>query len=214
MLSNQRINESKEIKRMNRKIIAGIIVISLFLVLASCAGQAPAVSANPLQAPPAQSTNTVSSPTQQVRTAAPAPEPARPPKPAGAIKATEITVTVSGDTVSVPLATVQNDWNVHFLVNTAGGQMGFMAYALDNDIVVRASICPPCRGRTYSLDGTTLVCDTCGTTFSAKTGVGISGACVNYPKASVPYNLSGGNLIMKITDLQTAYQNTLKPGLP
>jgi hypothetical protein len=92
--------------------------------------------------------------------------------------------------------------------------MGFMAYVLNDDIVVRASVCPPCRGKTYSLNGTTLICDVCATTFDAKTGIGISGACVNYPKASVAYNLSDGNIVMKISALQTAYENTLKPGLP
>lgn len=92
--------------------------------------------------------------------------------------------------------------------------MGFMAYVLDNVIYIRASSCPPCRGKTYTLDGNTLVCDVCATTFNAKTGIGIAGACVNYPKASVPYTVAEGNLIMKINDLTTAYQNTLKPGLP
>ncbi len=89
-----------------------------------------------------------------------------------------------------------------------------MAYVLNDEIYVRASSCPPCRGKTYSLDGNTLVCDTCGTTFNAKTGIGIAGACVNYPKASVQYTVAEGNLTMKISDLTVAYQNTLKPGLP
>jgi nitrite reductase/ring-hydroxylating ferredoxin subunit len=199
---------------MNWKIIAGVTFISLLLVLAACAGQVPAASTKPLQAPAAQPANTGAGPTQQVTTAAPAPEPVRPPKPSGPIKAKEITATVSIDSVSIPVSVVQSNWNTHFLVDTQSGTMGFMAYALNDEIVVRASICPPCRGKTYSLSGTILVCDTCGTTFDAKTGIGISGACVNYPKASVPYNLSGGNIVMKITDLQTAYQNTLKPGLP
>jgi hypothetical protein len=37
---------------------------------------------------------------------------------------------------------------------------------------------------------------------------------VNYPKASVTYTVADGNLAMKISDLNTAYQNTLKAGLP
>lgn len=92
--------------------------------------------------------------------------------------------------------------------------MGFMAYVLDNVVYVRASVCPPCRGKTYSLDGSKLVCDVCATTFNASTGIGIAGACVNYPKASVSYTVSDGNIVMKVSDLALAYQNTLKAGLP
>jgi hypothetical protein len=85
---------------------------------------------------------------------------------------------------------------------------------LNNDVYVRASVCPPCRGKTYTLNGDILVCDTCGTTFNAKNGMGIAGACVNYPKAAVQYTVADGNLVMNMGDLTTAYQNTLKAGLP
>jgi hypothetical protein len=193
---------------IKKTTMIGIILASLVFILAACAGQAPAANAAPAKTPPAQTAGTGQA--QQV--SAPASEPVKPSRPAGPIKVTEITATVNGDIVSIPVTTVQDKWNVHFLVNSTGGQMGFMAYSLNNDMVVRASICPPCRGKTYTLDGATLVCDTCGTTFDANTGIGKSGACVNYPKASVPYSVSGDNITMKISDLQTAYQNTLKPG--
>jgi nitrite reductase/ring-hydroxylating ferredoxin subunit len=135
-------------------------------------------------------------------------------KPSGPIRATVLTPTVANDNVSIPASVVQNKWNTYFTVNSGGSTMGFMAYVLNNSLFVRGSACPPCRGKTYTLDGNILVCDTCGTTFEAKTGVGISGACVSYPKTSVPYTVSGGDIVMKITDLQTAFQSTLKSGLP
>jgi nitrite reductase/ring-hydroxylating ferredoxin subunit len=135
-------------------------------------------------------------------------------KPSGPIKATEIVPTTANGTVAIPVSAVQKDWNVHFVVNTPGGLQSFMAYNLDGQTYVRASICVPCRGKTFTLSSSTLVCDVCGTTFNANTGIGISGACVNYPKASVPYQVSNGNIVMQVSDLTTAYQNTLKPGLP
>jgi hypothetical protein len=52
------------------------------------------------------------------------------------------------------------------------------------------------------------------TTFEAKTGGGIEGACVDFPKASVPYEVTDGNAVMKGTDLIAAYQDTTEPGLP
>jgi nitrite reductase/ring-hydroxylating ferredoxin subunit len=204
---------------MKRTLAIVIVLLSLVLILAACAGQATAAASTQAStAPSIQSTSGAGLPatpqSQPVPVTAPTPAAAPAPKPAGPIKVKEITTTVSNDTASVPLTEVQNNWNTHFLVDVPGGKMGFMAYVLDNVIYVRASICPPCRGKTYTLDGNTLVCDICGTTFNAKTGIGIAGACVNYPKASVTYEVANGNLKMKISDLTTAYQNTLKPGLP
>lgn len=201
---------------MKRKMALTIVLLSLVTILAACSGQA--TSAGPTQKPastPVQSTPAVAATATPQSQPVPAAEPAIPAvKPAGPIEVKEITPTVSTDTVSIPLNVVQNNWNTHFLVDAPGGKMGFMAYVLDNVIYIRASSCPPCRGKTYTLDGNTLVCDVCATTFNAKTGIGIAGACVNYPKASVPYTVAEGNLLMKINDLTTAYQNTLKPGLP
>jgi len=196
---------------MNRKIALVIVLLCLVSILTACTGQAATAEPKPVPAV----TPSPSAPATGLPAATQSPPvPATAPKPAGPIKAKEITPTVSGDTVSIPLKTVQDNWNTHFLLNAPGGTMGFMAYVLNDGIHVRASICPPCRGKTYTLDGNTLVCDVCATTFNAATGVGIAGACVNYPKAASAYEIVDGNLIMKISDLTLAYQNTLKPGLP
>jgi hypothetical protein len=198
---------------MKRKTSIFIVLLSMVLILSACASQAAAADSRQAPASPAtQPVPAAVTPAVSQLQQAPAAAPA--PRPAGPIKAREITATVNADTVSVPVNVVESNWNNHFLINTPGGTMGFMAYVLDGQVYVRASICPPCRGKTYTLDGNTLVCDTCATTFNAKTGVGIAGACVNYPKASVQYTVADGNLVMKISDLSTAYQNTLKPGLP
>jgi len=136
------------------------------------------------------------------------------PKPSGPIKATWIEPQVVGDTVSIPVTEVENNWNVHFNLKTPGGDMNFMAYIVDGEIYVRANVCPPCRSIGFSLKEDILVCDRCATTFKAKTGEGIEGACVGFPKASVPYEIDGGNIVMKGTDLTAAYQDTVEPGWP
>jgi uncharacterized membrane protein len=130
------------------------------------------------------------------------------------IKATWIEPQAAGDTVSIPVSEVENNWNVHFNVKAQGGDMNFMAYVLDGEISVRANVCPPCRSIGFSLEEAVLICDRCATTFKAKTGEGIKGACVDFPKASVPYEVSDGNIVMQGTDLITAYQDTIEPGLP
>jgi len=128
------------------------------------------------------------------------------------IEATWIEPEVVGDNVSIPLSEVEDNWNIHFNVNTQGEDMNFMAYVLDGDIYVRANVCPPCRSIGFSLEEAVLICNRCMTTFGAENGEGINGACVNYPKASVPYEIDGGSIIMKDTDLIAAYEDTLVPG--
>jgi len=130
------------------------------------------------------------------------------------IKATWIEPQVVGDTVSIPVSKVENNKIVHFKLVTLDGDMAFMAYELGREIYVRSNVCPPCRSIGFSLQKDILVCDTCKTTFRAKTGDGIEGACVDFPKAPVPYQIKDSNLAMKGTDLIAAYQGTLEPGWP
>jgi nitrite reductase/ring-hydroxylating ferredoxin subunit len=134
--------------------------------------------------------------------------------PPGPIKATLIEPQVAGDIVSIPVSEVESNRNVRFKVEAQDGDMNFMAYVLDGEIYVRANVCPPCQSIGFSLDEDILVCDRCATRFRAQTGEGISGACVNFPKASVTYEINSGNIVMNSTDLITAYQDTLELGWP
>ena len=136
------------------------------------------------------------------------------PPPSGPIRATLIVPQVTDGVVSIPESEVESKGNVRFMVETQDGNMNFMAYALNREIYVRANVCPPCQSIGFSLDETILVCDRCATKFKAQTGEGISGACVDFPKASVTYEISGGHIVMNSTDLITAYQDTLEPGWP
>lgn len=132
------------------------------------------------------------------------------------VKATWIEPQVAGDTISIPVSEVNNNNKiVHFNVEAAfDREIAFMAYDLSGEIYVRANVCPPCRSVGFSLSGDTLVCDTCRTTFKAKTGDGISGACIAYPKASVPYEIGDGKIVMSGDDLQKAHFNTNLPSWP
>ena len=140
--------------------------------------------------------------------------PASDPTPSGPIKATVIEPQVTDGIIAIPVSEVEDNWNVRFRVETQGGDKNFMAYVLDGEIHVRANVCPPCQSIGFSLDEDILVCDRCATTFEAKTGQGIQGACVDFPKASVPYDIDGANVIMQDVDLVAAYEDTLEPGWP
>ena len=128
------------------------------------------------------------------------------------ITASWIAPQIANDSVSIPVSEIENKKIIHFNVNTSEGNIAFMAYEVGGTTYVRANICPPCRSIGFSSQGNTLVCDTCSTTFNAQNGAGIAGACVAYPKASVPYTTASGNVVMTKTDLVNAYLATLAPG--
>jgi len=130
----------------------------------------------------------------------------------GEVKATWIQAQVVENSVSIPVSEVDNNNFVQFEVPAGDGQIAFMAYDLNGNIIVRANVCPPCHSSGFSLDGDKLVCSDCATTFEASTGKGISGVCADYPKDSVTYKVIDGTLIMDGNDLVTAYQNTIQPG--
>ena len=128
------------------------------------------------------------------------------------IKAVWVTAQLVGDIVSIPASEVENSKMLHFTLDTLEGEIAFMAYKLGKQLYVRSNVCPPCWSIGFSLQKDILVCDTCLTTFEAKTGEGIEGACVDYPKAPVPYEIIDGNIVMNKADLIAAYQTTIIPG--
>jgi nitrite reductase/ring-hydroxylating ferredoxin subunit len=112
------------------------------------------------------------------------------------------------------VSTIEKEIMVHFTLDATGGKMPYMAYVFEGKTYVRADICPPCRSYTFSIEKDILICDTCGSRFKAGTGESVSGACVNYPKAAVAFEVKDGSIVMKADALKAAYQDTLKPGLP
>jgi nitrite reductase/ring-hydroxylating ferredoxin subunit len=200
---------------MLKKIGIVAIFILVIISLIGCAGpSSPSL--------PSSETTSLPNPTPAASSSDPAPNPEPEltlnpgPKPPEPIKATWITVAVDTDnqTVSIPISELEDNWDVHFKLETTQGDMNFMAYIFEGTAYVRANVCPPCRSVGFSLDESdgTLICDRCATVFNAETGAGVNGACVEYPKAAAPYEVSGGNLIIKGSDLMAAYEETLLPG--
>ena len=184
-----------------RRLFSALFVLLLLALTASLAACSAPTSASTPSITPAPST-------------APTPTPAQNPKPSGPIQPKWIEAQVDGDTVSIPLSEVESNWNTRFKLQTADGEIVNMAYVLNGVIYVRASICPPCRSQGFSLTGDILDCNSCHTKFKASTGEGVSGACVNYPKAAVNYEITDGKIVMSKADLVVAHQNTLNPGWP
>ena len=131
---------------------------------------------------------------------------------AGPVTATWIEPQVIDDTIVIPVQTINESINTHFKVRTTTGEIAVMAYRLGDDIIVRSNVCPPCGSIGFSLENDILICDACRTTFDAGSGQCIQGACVDYPKESIPYTISDGNIVMEMDDIVTAHTNTVQRG--
>jgi nitrite reductase/ring-hydroxylating ferredoxin subunit len=121
-------------------------------------------------------------------------------------------VSNDGDVVTIPLSAIEDVVNTEFAIAVDERSLDFMAYVLDGELYVRASACPPCATLEYALDAGTLLCGACDTSFDASTGAGIDGACVDYPKAAVAYEVSGGVVTLKVADLVRAWDETEAAG--
>ncbi len=190
---------------MLKKLVLSAVAISLLLVVVACSSPTsiPATGQVPAPKPAPSPSSNPSPPTTQNQASTQTVNPG--PKPSGLIKAIWIEPKIDGDKLSLPLSAVEQNWNTHF----KAGNMNFMAYIVDGEIKVRANVCPPCKSIGFSLDDDILVCDRCQTTFEARTGDGIEGACVNYPKESVPYEIIDGQMVMTESDCVSAYEGTV-----
>lgn len=61
-------------------------------------------------------------------------------------------------------------------------------------VVVAVSLCEPCKGETFHINGNTLVCNVCGTTWDLESFKGLSGGCQDYPPEILKYTQNGDKL--------------------
>lgn len=90
------------------------------------------------------------------------------------------------------------------LVNgTPFNYLPMLAYVAPNgSLVVATSLCEPCSGTTFHIEGDALVCNTCGTRWFLEDMSGISGGCPQYPPSIIKYTPEGDNIMIKRTDLE------------
>ena len=64
----------------------------------------------------------------------------------------------------------------------------------DGSVLAAVSYCEPCRGETFHITGSQIVCNICGTVWDLQTLKGLSGGCQAYPPETLTYSLNGDNL--------------------
>lgn len=117
------------------------------------------------------------------------------------ISMTEVEPVVEDGKVKLPLSEVEQNSIVYFeLENNEGTLVPLMAYITPSGrIFAGSSMCEPCRGRTFSLAGETLVCDTCRTTYTIEDHKFISGAtaCGKYPPTNMNAVVESGMIVFE-----------------
>lgn len=96
------------------------------------------------------------------------------------VSMTRVEPVVENGQIKIPLAEVDENNIVFFeLQNDQGTLVPLMAYITPSGrLFAGSSMCEPCRGRTFSLAGETLVCDNCRTTYTIEDHKFISGAAI------------------------------------
>lgn len=90
------------------------------------------------------------------------------------------------------------------VANDEGELVPLMVYVTPSGrVFAGSSMCEPCRGRTFSLAGETLVCDTCRTTYDIETHEFLSGskACGSYPPVNMNPQVEEGRVIINLEDV-------------
>ena len=105
------------------------------------------------------------------------------------VSMTEIEPMIEDGWLTMPLAVISEHNIVYFeMDNDEGFSVPLMAYITPSGrLFAGSSMCEPCQGRTFSLAGETLVCDTCRTTYTIEDQRFISGstACGAYPPVNM-----------------------------
>ncbi len=70
------------------------------------------------------------------------------------------------------------------------------------NVILATSLCEPCSGITFHIEGDHLVCNSCGTRWYLESMQGISGGCTQYPPEMFKYTVQGDKLVIDKADLE------------
>lgn len=122
------------------------------------------------------------------------------------IKMTNVTAALGDKQVTLPVSDVVTNKIVFFEYQKPGAEAVPLAAYLKptGRLLVAVSYCIPCKGtgQRIEADGT-LTCETCGTKRDLETMVGISGACRLYPLDEIAATVSGGQIVIERSALDT-----------
>ncbi|MGE5577472.1 MAG: Fe-S-containing protein, partial [Syntrophothermus sp.] len=68
-------------------------------------------------------------------------------------------------------------------------------------VVTAIRLCEPCSSTSFHIEGSNLVCNTCGTVWSLENLQGLSGGCQKYPPEAMTTSRDGGDAIMSVDEV-------------
>lgn len=121
------------------------------------------------------------------------------------VSMTRVEPVIEDGLIKLSLNEIDENNIVYFEVENNENQLvPLMAYVTPTGrLFVGSSMCEPCRGRTFSLAGEALVCDTCRTTYAVETHEFISGsqACGSYPPVNMNPVVENGTITIRLEDV-------------
>lgn len=97
--------------------------------------------------------------------------------------------------IILPLDVVKDKKFVKFDYASSNGTIPLLAYLTEDGKVVTAiSICEPCDSKDFHIQGSDLICNSCGTTWDLNNLDAISGSCGKYPPDPVPSKVVGNEI--------------------
>lgn len=99
------------------------------------------------------------------------------------------------DKVILPLNEVKEKKMVKFDYNGSNGTISILAYlAEDGKVITAISMCEPCNSTDFHINGSNLICNSCGTTWNLNDLKAISGSCGKYPPDPLPSIVVGNEI--------------------
>lgn len=97
--------------------------------------------------------------------------------------------------IILPLDVVKDKKFVKFDIAGNKRALPILAYLTEDGKVVTAiSLCEPCDSKNFHIVGSTLVCNSCGTTWDLNNLEALSGSCGKYPPDPVPSSVVGNEI--------------------
>ena len=119
------------------------------------------------------------------------------------VEMTDITNTVADGKVAINLDEVKKAGIIFTEYNQGGKQLKLTAWVSPSGNVTAAvSMCEPCRGDRFHIEGKEIVCNVCGTRWTLEDLQGVSGGCLTYPPDKVKYEVKDGKILMDEAQIQ------------
>lgn len=97
--------------------------------------------------------------------------------------------------IILPLDVVKEKKFVKFDYQGTNSSIPLLAFITEDGKVVTAiSLCEPCDSKDFHIQGSNLICNSCGTTWNLNNLDAISGSCGRYPPDPVPSKVVGNEI--------------------